>query len=229
MRGVVLALGGVMLLGCGAPAPAPAVEARSTTGAGFVCVADHRTAPLDGSLRLPACNDAPARCEADCEAGDADACWLAAQALERDPATEERGAHAYRRGCQLGHANACTNHGAKLWSSADPKSAEFDCALRVFVASCPLGDHFACGMIGRLHAERDQPGDRAAAAEVLERTCFSDLGGFPCRVLALLRERGVLAGDASRPTLEQLMQRACEGGDPGGCGELTTVDASFGD
>ena len=168
--------------------------------------------------------DAPAACAPPCGARDAVACWARARVIERDPATADEARELDRRGCGMGLANACTNFAAATWFDR-PDADAYECARRIFARSCEVGDHFACGMDGRLRIERDAGDDRVLGRAALERTC-ADLGGFPCRILALELERGLLDG-ATPAQLQDLLARACAHGDPSACGSHATVRETF--
>jgi hypothetical protein len=207
-----------LLAACGSSPREPAPPAAPA------CLAD-ALGPLDGGLPEPDCGDDAAACGQACSAGQGLSCWKHAVLLQRDPATEPQANDSFRRACELGVANGCTNYAAVLWLSSAPDRREYECARRVFEAACGLDDHFACGMEGRLRLDRGAGDDLGRGRDALERTCTT-LGGFPCRILALNLERGVL--DAPPPgRIQELMTAACDGGDLDACGEHATVDASF--
>ncbi|MCE9573012.1 MAG: hypothetical protein K8W52_07635 [Deltaproteobacteria bacterium] len=175
-------------------------------------------------MREPACIHAPAGCAYECRVGNPYACWTRARAIEQDPATAAEAFELDRRGCTLGLANACTNFAAATWV-AHPDAAGYECARRIFVRSCEVGDHFACGMAGRLRVERNAGDDLARGRAELEQAC-EQLGGFACRVLALELERGLLDG-GTPAQLQDLLAGACAHGDLGACGAHATVIETF--
>jgi hypothetical protein len=217
-RCLVLAL--VAACSSSAPRPKPTAPPAKPASA---CLADD-LGLLHLELQQPACGDDGAACAQACTDGDRVACWTRAQQIERDPATAGEAVALFRRSCELGAANGCTNYAASVWVHA-PDPAQYTCALRLFTASCDVADHFACGMQGRLLIDRHTGDDLAVGRKLLERECH-DLHGFPCRILALELERGVL-GPVPAGRIPQLMRSACDGGDTAACGEHPTVDETF--
>jgi hypothetical protein len=214
---------GVIAAGCGGRAAArpekPPVERAAPAPA--ACVADE-LGVLDWGGALRQCGEEEAACKRDCDAGDATACWSLAAWRQQQP-DDRLNASLYERACRLGHVNGCTNHAAEIWATeAEPE--RFACALRIFDKVCPAGDHFACGMAGRLRLERREGDDVTAGRASLERSCIA-LGGFPCRILAQYLEKGVLEGGTPQ-RIESLMAEACAGGDKPACGH-DTVEPSF--
>jgi hypothetical protein len=80
-------------------------------------------------------------------------------------------------------------------------------------------------MIGRLMLEDTTPPPFAEGRKYLEAAC-DDVGGFPCRVLAMHLESGKL-GDYRPELVHTLLARACEGGDANACGEPATALGTF--
>jgi len=171
--------------------------------------------------QLPDCAVSIEICRAACAAGDGASCLSIAYGLERDSSRAGEAAPMYRRACLLGLANACTNYAASIWTRDDTPS-HLACAELIFERSCGAGEAFACGMVQRLALDEAVfPEDFAHARERLERAC-SELGGFPCRVLAEHLEAGDV-GPAQAERVPSLLRQACEGGDPASCGEPDTA------
>lgn len=81
-------------------------------------------------------------------------------------------------------------------------------------------------MVGRVRMDRAKsPEDFAAARRFLEAAC-ANVGGFPCRVLAKHLEADEL-GPYEPGSIESLLERACEGGDPDGCDPSATAAETF--
>jgi TPR repeat protein len=214
----------ILAVACGAPRsarPADPIESRGVP-APAACIADE-LGPLDGGGPWRDCGEEEDACKRDCDAGDATACWALA-AWRQQQGDEPASASLFERACRLGHSNACTNLAAAMWLAADAP-APYECARRVFELVCPLGDHFACGMDGRLRLHRHEGDDLTRGRALLERSCIA-LRGFPCRILALNLENGVLDG-GSPEKIKSLMAEACAGGDTPACGDHESVDASF--
>ncbi len=218
------------------PAPVASPAAKPAEPAASACAADELP-PLDMNMKkmYRDCRSTEEACRAACDRDEVDACFgLALAEEERARAsgvTDDRAAPAnalYRKACSLGAANACTNHAAHLWAFSESR-ADLACAVRLFEATCEVDDHFGCGMAGRIlldHAEGPDDEDVSRARALLERSC-AQLGGFPCRILALNLERGRL-GPVPDGRVVELMRRACDGGDHGACGAHATVEESFG-
>lgn len=162
-------------------------------------------------------------CRDQCLAGDADACFSRGLALQRAPTTEKDSTELFRRACQLGLATGCTNLGADVWF--DDKDTP-ECLYRLFKKTCGVGDHFGCGMAGRVLVT-DHPGLLALAHGRLElELSCARLGGFPCRMLASFIEKGTFAADETA-RIPALMARACSTGDEDACGDHATAEETF--
>jgi hypothetical protein len=200
-----------------APTPAAPIPA---------CVADG-LGPLDPHKTYRTCSGVEDECRAACGRDDVEACFGLALEIEKDPSREKESNELFRKACRLGSPNACTNHAAHLWGFSD-KTYDHACAARVFEATCALGDHWACGMSGRILIEgatTPEDEDVARGRAILERSCIAP-GGFSCRVLALFWEKGVF-GPAPEGRIQELMMQACEGHDENACGEHATVEETF--
>lgn len=146
-----------------------------------------------------------------------------ARVWDSKPETARDALPMYRRACVLGEANGCTNAAASVWAR-EHSEEESSCALRVFEKACAASEHFACGMVARLRLE-GKSADREAIHDGLVRHCDA-LGGFPCRVLAKHLEAGDFGSYEPRQ-IAKLLERACEGGDPDGCGHPATAEETF--
>ena len=147
-----------------------------------------------------------------------------AYAVEKDPANKAEATRFYKRACQLGEANACTNYAATIWAN-DHTDEQLTCARRMFEKACSAGEPFACGMVGRLMIEDTTPPQFAEARKYLEGAC-DKVSGFPCRVLAKHLESGKL-GQYEPGQIQSLLARACAAGDPDACGEPATASETF--
>lgn len=111
------------------------------------------------------CPDAR-KCFAQCNAGDALACYGGALALE---AAQEPDPRMYHRACELGIVSGCTNTAAAL-SREDPVQAA--CAARTFELACLADDPWACTMFGTHLAEgRGVPVDAKRAITFFAMAC----------------------------------------------------------
>jgi len=174
---------------------------------------------------VPPCEAEGARCQQLCEEGDGASCLGLAYAAEATDSGRGAVRALYRRACELGLANACTNWAASIWAS-EHTEGELECAARVFRNACVAREHFACGMLGRLgFARAESIADFEKAHRALERSC-AELGGFPCRVLAKhLEEASPELHD--RGEVRKLLERGCEGGDPDACGAPARASETF--
>ncbi|GEM_PF-5131728 len=188
------------------------------------CLADSA-----GTLRVlesvPHCaGNAYLECRLNCLAGNAASCLGLAYDAETDAKRRAEAIRYYRRACSLGAANGCTNYAASIWAGTHT-AAELVCARRIFEKSCAAKEPFACGMVGRLMLESENPASRAGARKYLESAC-DRVGGFPCRVLARHLETGKL-GAYKPEQIRALLTKACNGGDPDACGEHATAAETF--
>lgn len=187
------------------------------------CIADSLP-ELRQLEKVPAeCNESPEDCLESCSARRPEYCLSAAYAYEAR--ADPKAGSLFERACRFGLANACTNYGAQLWAN-ETADETLTCALRVFRASCSSGEHFACGMVGRMAFERAKSAEEyARVRRDLESSC-SRIGGFPCRVLAMQLETGKL-GPVEPGEVRQLLARGCDTGDPDACGNPKTADETF--
>lgn len=187
------------------------------------CLAD---APV--ALRListvPECGSGDLLCRVECRLGRAEACLAVAYSLDKEGSETGEAARLYRRACVLGVANGCTNHAAGIWGG-NASDADLACARRTFEKACAVGEPFACGMVGRVMIESTTPPAYAEGRRYLEGAC-ARVGGFSCRVLARHLESGKL-GDYPPGAIRDLLRRACDGGDPNGCGDPATALETF--
>lgn len=213
----------LLTAGCASRPPAPtSAPAAESPPSAATCLAD--TLPLLSGKIEP--RDCPGTvCVDACNAGDPHACWTQAALLVADPATRADAEPLFLRACTLGHGNACTNHAAFMWTQSKPEDPSYECARRIFELSCPTDDHFACGMDGRLRLERGEGDDLERGRAILERSCIK-LRGFPCHILALNLERGVLPGGTPE-RIRDLLREACAGGDDAACGDPATAAKAF--
>jgi TPR repeat protein len=218
-RVVQLALAALVLCACkDAPATKPAVASEPP------CLIDAVTIVRLKLRENAACTEANQQCRDLCEGGDADACMSRAVAIERGSNDEAEARSLFERACKLGLANACTNWAATVWAVEDNPPAR--CLVRTFEKTCASGDHFGCGMAGRLRVSYRVGFAALPRARIeLETSCMR-LGGFPCRILALNGERGMFPG-ISRQRIRDLMKQACEGDDTPACGTHATVEETF--
>jgi hypothetical protein len=147
-----------------------------------------------------------------------------AYALQKDPNKADEALGLFRRGCQLGAANACTNYAASIWAH-EYSDEQLACVRRTFEKACEAKEPFACGMVGRVMLEATTPPSLEEGRKHLETAC-DELAGFPCRVLALHLESGKL-GDYEPELIRTLLIRACQGGDLDACGEHATASETF--
>ena len=202
-------------VGCG--------EQPAATGApGETCIADS-IGGIKPVLRLPQCNPEDWGCRLKCRVGDAGNCLAVGYSLDRQSRSAEA-RQFYQRACLQGAANGCTNYGASIWVGKFTIE-QLVCAGRIFEKACTAREPFACGMVGRIMIESTKPPRYAEARTRLERSC-TQVGGFPCRVLARHLESGKL-GDFPPDTVQTLLKRACDTGDPDACGQHPTAAETF--
>ena len=220
---VAALIGGVLIAsGCGRR---PSLEGSPHADEGPCAVAESIGEFQGTPSRLPDCGSADNACRAACRSGDAASCLSAAYTLEQEPSTAGESKSLFRRACLLGLANACTNYAARIWSG-EHSDAELACAGRIFEKACAAREAFSCGMVGRLRLEAAVSSDDFARAQQhLERSC-EQIGGFPCRVLAMHLEVGDF-GPYPEERIPTLLEQACEGGDPDGCGNPGTATETF--
>ncbi len=187
------------------------------------CIIDSaRTLELVATV--PFCASDDSLCHLKCRVGNATSCLALAYSADKDPAARDEALRLYRRGCLLGAANACTNHGASIWAG-ESSDDELACARRTFEKACAAREPFACGMVGRVMLESTTPPAYMEGRRYLERAC-DQVGGFSCRVLARHLESGKL-GDYQPEHIGRLLSQACTGGDPDACGEPATAEETF--
>lgn len=209
-------------LSCACRRDAVAVKAPAACPADSVAVLELQSSVANCAADEP-------RCQIDCEAGHPAACLARAYAIDRlaahadDPKGREARA-LYRRACELGSANGCTNYAASLWAGRHT-SEELACAVRTFEKSCAVREPFACGMAGRLLLEDTEPPRVEEGRKILQGSC-DGIGGFPCRVLAKHYEEGTF-GTYPTDLVPRLLDQACKGGDPDGCGKPATAAGTF--
>jgi TPR repeat protein len=187
------------------------------------CIADS-IGTLKNDATVPNCAERPWLCRLNCVVEDGASCAGLAYHLEGKPETEAEALRFYRRACLLGVASGCTNYAATIWS-ANRTGPELPCVQRTFEKACAAKDPFACGMVGRLMLESAPSPDFAAGRKYLEQAC-NNVSGFPCRVLAKHLETGKL-GEYDPQLIRTLLTEACNGGDPGGCGNPRSAAATF--
>jgi len=213
----LLALIGLWLVGgCDRDRPGRAAESAA-------CLADVVGAlTFEDSVRK-GCDAEDTACRLACGGGDGEACLARAYHFERERPAEA--AVLFRRSCALGNAVGCTNHAALLW--AEPKrDTDLACAQRLFEKACAAKEPFGCGMRGRLLIEgNDRSDETEQGRKILVGSC-QELRGFPCRILAALIEDGKL-GSPDPARVQELLRRACDGGDLDACGDHATANETF--
>lgn len=187
------------------------------------CIADS-IGTLKSDVTVPNCAERPWLCRLSCVAEDGPSCAGLAYHLEDKPETKEEATRFFRRACQLGVASGCTNYAARIWA-ADRTGPELPCVQRTFEKACAAKESFACGMVGRVMLESMPSPDFAAGRRYLEQAC-DNVGGFPCRVLAKHLETGKL-GAYDPQLIRTLLTKACNDGDPGGCGNPANATSTF--
>ena len=216
----------IALIACVALA-APACSTRpprASAAPSPSCLAE-RTGTLELADAMRDCADDGADCEAACREGDAEACYARGVQLQLQPPSgrESEVKELYERACTLGSAIGCTNFAAGIWMN-DLGERDAACALAIFERTCEAGEHFGCGMVGRVRAER-LASERDAIATFLSSRC-NEIGGFACRVLAAHIEKGDLP-TAQGGSVAELLERACRGGDSDACGAPATAAETF--
>jgi hypothetical protein len=201
------------LAACGGAArPAP-VEHHTAAPA---CIADELgTLNPEWKLRDDCPSDGAA-CQAECQAGDRNACLNRAISLDLDQREDEAMA-LYEATCRGGNALACTNVGAIGWLH---KKRTPDCMLKLFQRACSADELMSCGMLGRMLVSEPATRDVARGRALLEQMC-ADRKGPPCHFLAYFLEQGTFGEVAPPERIRDLLERACDG-DPSACGHAST-------
>lgn len=195
--------------------------AQESTDLSTQCVADDIDT-LETLESTPNCRHDASSCALECNLGSGSSCLGLAFAAQRDD--EAKAEALFRRACELGVANACTNHAAGIWAG-DQAKAGLNCATRLFEMACAAREHFACGMVGRVMLESTDPPLYAEGRRHL-RTACDEVGGFSCRVLAMHLESGNL-GEYRESRITELLERACQGGDGDACGNPSSATGTF--
>jgi TPR repeat protein len=213
-----------LMLCCRAPAPEAGAESRPTASSSSDCLADHLGTLRHDPSGFPPCELEDAKCRKRCAGGSVDACLSLAYAAERTNEASEEARSYFRQACTFGSAPGCTNFGSRTWSEGG-SGEDLECARRLFEKACGAGEPFGCGMEARMLLQRNEPGALEKARRKLEDDC-ARLRGFPCRVLAKHLEAGDFGShDPGRISL--LLEKACYGGDPDGCGRPRSAAATF--
>jgi hypothetical protein len=174
---------------------------------------------------IPECAASDQSCKTKCDDGNGEYCLARAYTLQKESGSDEEIEELFRKACKSGMANGCTNHAAGIWGR-EHSEKEFLCVNNTFSRSCGAGEHFACGMAGRIMAEsaRNEQ-ETKSAKDFLESKCTA-VGGFSCRILAKHYEEGDF-GPVRSGMVTNLLKKACDGGDPGGCGDPKTASETF--
>ena len=213
-----LACATVLVAGCPETTPQ-----RNPPSSEQACIADS-IGPLHLVPTISSCRGKELQCRAECLDGKAASCLALGYAADQSSTKEGDAFPLYQRGCLLGAANACTNYAASIWAGS-PSDDQLACARRTFEKACTAKEPFACGMAGRLMLESTTPPQLAEGRKYLEAAC-DEAGGFPCRVLAKHLESRQL-GKYPPERIPSLLARACDGGDPDGCGTPPTAEGTF--
>ena len=219
----------VAIAGCGekpVPPAASGSDLGSGSGSAITCIAD-QVDPHDRVwVRDPTCAADDVKCKANCETqNDSSACMSRALILEKDPAQREEANLMFIRACALGTIAGCTNYAGFLWAN-NKNNAASECAYLLFQKTCAVKDPFGCGMLGRMTIDNAPNADAAALGKrALEGAC-GELGGFPCRVLAMELETKKL-GDYDPSLITSLLGQACSAGDQAACGTHATATETF--
>jgi len=171
---LVAVFGLVSLSACGAAKPsemplAAALPSSANNTAEPVTAPPQPAAPVAASkcsLREPqACLPA-------CDAGDAQACFLAGQGFHQLPEgqrDDEKAVSAYKRGCDLGKAEACGNLGLqyeKGWGTAQDIAK----ASALYEKACAADVVVACRNVGKLNeGESGHPAHPEKSAAAYQR------------------------------------------------------------
>lgn len=148
--------------------------------------------------------------EAQCDAGDAEACTNFGERLRlgiRTPVDYPRAAQLFRKGCAARIDVACENGGIMIWNGQYGVTESVPEAMAMLNTGCETGSWRACSVLGRIYT-RDQKGiapDRAKQQDFELRACHNG-SALDCAVAALdqtdiqmtmmLLARGCDLGDA---------------------------------
>jgi len=221
---LVTALIAVMLIGCNQDRTSPGVDADAGSDADkTTCVADSLSALriLPGAA---SCATSGWSCRIKCQFGSGPSCLGLAYAAQRDSQELDESESLFKRACELGMANGCTNYAAAIWTGGSAVE-QLGCARRIFKKACSAKERFACGMVGRVMIESTTPPLYTEGRRYLQTACDA-VGGFSCRVLAMHLESGSL-GEYRPALIPELLSQACAGGDPDACGAPVTASETF--
>lgn len=91
-------------------------------------------------------------CLAECDAGQAGACyWLAQRLINNPQGKPETYEPLFQRSCKLGITSGCTNHAAYLDNTFADDATYTSCIVETYQKGCDLNDPWACTMYA-LHA-----------------------------------------------------------------------------
>jgi TPR repeat protein len=191
------------------------------TGGCFVDVSGCKMRLIDRNECSEA-NPSVDACERKCDAGEWDACVLAAEALGEFQA--ERQERSLQRACAASHANACRLLGVRFGDGKHGFEVDAARAAPLMERGCELGNANACHGSGAL-AYRGALGspDLAKARREFKRAC--DLGAqVSCAMLGNMHEIGE-GGPADQDAAVVLYRQACEANAVAGCHGLGSLIA----
>jgi TPR repeat protein len=153
------------------------------------------------------CKADDAACQRLCARGDAVACYLQGDKLERagDGASEGKAVAAYKRGCDLGDDRACVGYGLFLRAGRGGLAANDAEAMRLLTRGCEAKVERGCqglarsdGPMAAARADREVgPSDRADPVRQCER------GDEPSCIESAIQLAGTGQASRAADTLEQ--------------------------
>lgn len=135
------------------------------------------------------CDQNPAACLAQCEQGNASACFDAARTIEKGNLANDsdRTYPLFMASCALGSGNACVNAGATVkngqWSGARPAAAQTaQCQFQTYDRMCNDGHAWGCYMVAGEYLRDDgfRPRNEAQFETKMRRACQIDTTSGAC-------------------------------------------------
>lgn len=135
------------------------------------------------------CDQNPAACLAQCDAGNAGACFDAARTIEKGqiPNDSHLTYPLFMAACALGEGNACVNAAATVrngeWSQARPTATQTaQCQFQTYDRMCKDGHPWGCYMVAGEYRRSDGfvPRNASLADASMQRACALDATSGAC-------------------------------------------------
>lgn len=135
------------------------------------------------------CDKDPASCLAQCDAGNASACFDAARTIEKGGVANDsdRTFPLFMAACALGAGNACVNAAATVrngeWTGSRPAAAGTNqCQFQTYDRMCKDGHPWGCYMVAGEYRRSDgfRPRNDGLADANMQRACALDSSSGAC-------------------------------------------------